>query len=86
MKVHAQGHHVYLHLGETQFPHAEAPMPKGPSVTWVFNFGYEQGDDMVCGKFGQMGTDLGIRPAMLSVLLQVLFWSEVVAPGNLRTH
>lgn len=42
--------------------------------------------DMVHGKFGQMGTDLGIRPAMLSVLLQVLFWSEVVAPGNLRTH
>ena len=30
--------------------------------------------------------ELILVSAILSVLLQLLFWSEVVAPGNRRTH
>jgi hypothetical protein len=41
-------------------------------------------DDMVRGEFGQMGTDLGA--GHLKCAVQLLSWSEFVAPGNWRAR
>ena len=42
------------------------------------------GENMLCVSSGRW--DLIVVSGMLNVLMQLLFWSEVVDPGTRRTH